>query len=267
MSCLYNTETYKSSSLAAAGSLNRLRAVLSDFAAIPYENLTKIIKFARQGGSEPQEILRFPWEVFEDHERYGLGGTCFSLTHALKSLLDPLGFYSYYITADMKTGRNVHCALVVDISGVKYLVDPGYLFSEPLPLREEGRKSGVSQKFIFAGLEYREGRWNLVTFHPSAGMKWRYVFTDNPVSEKDFFKYWRDSFFAKSMNHLCISRVSENRQAFFAGDFMRVTTPESKININIRKEAHRKIEEIFGISGKIYFEAREALENLRSGKR
>jgi|MTBAKSStandDraft_2_1061841.scaffolds.fasta_scaffold01501_30 arylamine N-acetyltransferase len=266
MSRLLQPETLPSSFITAAGLLNKLRAVLAEFSAIPYENLTKIMKFARQGGTDPRKILRLPEEVFEDHERYGLGGTCFSLTHALKSLLDPLGFSSSYITADMKTGRNVHCALIVKIDGVKYLADPGYLFSEPLALSHEGRISGASQKFIFARLEHRDGRWDLLTFHPSAGMRWRYSFTDEPVSEEDFFRYWQDSFFAKSMNHLCISRVSEDRQAFFAGEFMRVTTPGSKTNINVKKDAHKKIKEVFGINEKIYLEAREALESLRSAK-
>ncbi|HPE29150.1 MAG TPA: arylamine N-acetyltransferase [Candidatus Mcinerneyibacteriales bacterium] len=266
MNRLFQPETAASSFSTAAGPLDRLRALLADFSVIPYENLTKIVKFARQGGTDPREILRLPGEVFEDHERYGLGGTCFSLTHALKSLLDPLGFSSSYITADMKTGRNVHCALIVKIGRVDYLADPGYLFSEPLALSHERRTSGASQKFTFARLDYREGRWNLLTFHPSAGMRWRYSFTDDPVTEEDFFRYWRDSFFAKSMNHLCISRVSENRQAFFAGDFMRVTTPQSKTNINVKRDPQKKIREVFGINEKIYFEAREALESLRSAK-
>ena len=263
---LFHPKNYHSSAFSSAEPMNLLRAVLSDFSAIPYENLTKIIKFARQGGRDPREILRHPLEVFEDHERYGLGGTCFSLTYALKSLLDPLGIPTFYITADMKTGKNVHCALIAELSGAQYLVDPGYLFSEPLPLLNGGRKKGTSQKFVFAALEQREGRWNLLTFHPSAGMRWRYAFDDIPVSENEFFQYWRASFFAKSMNHLCISRVSEDRQAFFAGDFMRVTTPVSKTNINVKKEAHKKVREVFGIEEKIFFEAREALESLRSIK-
>jgi len=240
--------------------------VLAKFACIPYENLSKIIKFAKESGKDPANILRKPSEVFEDHEKYGLGGTCFSLTYALKSLLDPLHIRTDYVLADMKWGRRVHCALVVRIGGDEYLIDPGYLFSEPLALRHT-EKRVISQKFVFASVQYREGQWNLYTFSPALQPKWRYRFSPDPVTENEFFFHWRESFFQKSMNHLCISRVSGEAQAFFARDFMRVTTPSSKKNINVKRDADKTIEEYFGIHPQMYQNAREALNTLKGEKR
>jgi len=103
-----------------------LQNILAGFANLPYENLSKIIKFHRHGAHEA-ERLRLPEEVIEDHLRRRLGGTCFSLTFFLQAILLHHGFTCYIVMADMRAGKNIHGAMIVWLNGVKHLVDPGYL--------------------------------------------------------------------------------------------------------------------------------------------
>jgi hypothetical protein len=64
-------------------SMEWLQEILAGFSHLPYENLSKIIKFWQYGENETQR-LRLPQEVIEDHLRSCLGGTCFSLTFSCK---------------------------------------------------------------------------------------------------------------------------------------------------------------------------------------
>ena len=58
--------------------LEFLQSILRHFSKLPYENVSKIIKLNRDFLSP--EHIRLPEEVFDDHARFHLGGTCFSLT-------------------------------------------------------------------------------------------------------------------------------------------------------------------------------------------
>ena len=86
----------------------------------------------------------------EDHRAHHLGGTCFSLTYFLEIVLSLHGFQCYPIMADMRYGRNVHCALVVTVDHAKYLVDPGYLLNQPIPVTTQ---DSVVFKNEFLGIE------------------------------------------------------------------------------------------------------------------
>ena len=59
----------------------QLAVLARAFAAVPYENLTKIIKYAEF--RVPAAARRAPSEVLRDFQCAGAGGTCFSLTAAL----------------------------------------------------------------------------------------------------------------------------------------------------------------------------------------
>ena len=90
-----------------APSLSLLPAVLREFARLPYENLTKIL--AEEG--ESSRWRRRPAQVVGDHINLGTGGTCFSLTAALRHLVRSLGFPAEPIMADRPYGPDTHCAL------------------------------------------------------------------------------------------------------------------------------------------------------------
>jgi arylamine N-acetyltransferase len=108
-----------------------LRLMIAAYSNLPYENLTKIIK--KFTARSPEERLRGPVEVVTGFLERHTGGTCFSLTYCLGSMLSSAGFRCYPVMADMKR-PNIHCALVVEMRGKRYLVDPGYLVGEPVEL-------------------------------------------------------------------------------------------------------------------------------------
>ena len=108
-----------------------LRRMIAAYSNLPYENLTKIIrKFTARS---PEERLRGPVEVVSGFIERRTGGTCFSLTYCLGSMLSSAGLRCHPVMADMKR-PNIHCALVVETAGRRYLVDPGYLVGEPVEL-------------------------------------------------------------------------------------------------------------------------------------
>src|SRR5687767_5394334 len=67
-----------------------LRQVATAFSRLPYENLSKIIKF--EDCQNVTAARQFPHEIVQGHIQYGAGGTCFSLTSTLLYLVRSLGF-------------------------------------------------------------------------------------------------------------------------------------------------------------------------------
>ena len=115
-----------------------LKSIVLHFSALPYENLSKIVK--HHDFEDTTEKIRLPDEVMHDHAEFGLGGTCFALTFFLQSILEYNGFACYPVMADMRYGPNTHSALVVILNNKKLLVDPGYLLNNPLELQEQGAR-------------------------------------------------------------------------------------------------------------------------------
>ncbi len=236
-----------------------LQKIIAAFANLPYENLSKILKFNRVGENE-RERLRFPEEIFEDHLRFHTGGTCFSLTFFLQSILLQQGFACYLIMGDMRAGRNIHCALVVLLEGFKYLLDPGYLLQRPMPLDPSKPRlyhnefNGVELRFEAMAQSY-----DLFTFTRET-MKWRYRFMDRPAPLDEFLRHWQASFHRNGMHGLCLTRVHEDELIFVHKEFMRITSLEGKRNLNLKKNYHATIHEVFGI-GPDYVE--QALAALR----
>lgn len=239
-----------------------LQQIIAAFAHLPYENLSKIIKFNQHGASEHTR-LRLPAEVLEDHLRYRTGGTCFSLTFFLHTILLQQGFANYIIMGDMRAGENIHCALLVRLEGVKCLLDPGYLLQRPMPLDPAKPRLYHNE---FNGVELRYDLltqcYELFTFD-RAEMKWRYRFTDRPTPLDEFQQHWQDSFQRNSMNGLCLTRVHADELIFVRKNFMRITSLHGKRNVNLKKNYHAAISETFGLSPEYVEQAEAALqENL-----
>lgn len=239
-----------------------LQRIIAAFSHLPYENLSKILKFNRRGEDEHAR-LRLPEEVVEEHLRFHTGGTCFSLTFLLQAILRQQGFACYVVMGDMRAGRNIHCALVVLLEGAKYLVDPGYLLRHPMPL-----DSGKPRLFHneYNGIELRfdpaTQSYDLFTFTREEA-KWRYRFVDRPTSAEDFLHHWQASFHRNSMHGLCLTRVHEDELIFIRKDFMRINSLEGKRNVNLKKNYHATIHEVFGIAPEYVEQALAALrENL-----
>ncbi len=144
----------------------QLAELVRAFAAVPYENLTKIIKWSEC--KVPSAARRGPQEVLQDFHRWGTGGTCFSLTAALLHLVRTMGLEADPILADRRYGADTHCALIVWIEGQPHLLDPGYLIVDPIPLQLPGGHLVVATRFNQLEL-VRRGTDQLDSAHHPAG--------------------------------------------------------------------------------------------------
>lgn len=238
-------------------SFNLLREILFYFSRIPYENMSKIIKLYKNFNDMYK--IRFPDEVLEDHFKYNLGGTCFSITFLLKTILTFHGFDCYTVMADMNWGSNVHCALILRYNSRYYLIDPGYLLNYPLPLPEE---QPIIVRTPYSGIKLTYNKihkiYNLHTFNNQV-IKWRYKFLNKPIPDNIFLDYWLSSFQWNSMNAICIATVIENQMVYIHKNYMRKTTYEGKKNFNLKKDYLGTISGLLKINPQIIEEALEAL--------
>ncbi|HSG28595.1 MAG TPA: arylamine N-acetyltransferase [Candidatus Krumholzibacterium sp.] len=239
-----------------------LRSVITHFAEIPYENLTKIItKFTIE---EPDERLRDPEEVLRGFIENHTGGTCFSLTWCLGAILSGAGFRCYPVMADMKRA-NVHCALVVHIGDRRFFVDPGYLLGEPVQLTA----LPVSVETSFGKVELRPGGTSSYDLFTVAGTekKWRYRVRTTPVPVPLFIRYWKESFSLPMMNSLQLTRLTGNGHLYIKNHHLRLRKGDRKLNENIRAGLHARIESEFGIPPEITTQAQEYIERMKEGWR
>ena len=238
--------------------LDMLRRIVASYSNLPYENLTKIIR--KFTAHSPNERLRAPVEVVSGFVEHRTGGTCFSLTYCLGSMLASAGFTCYPIMADMKR-PNIHCALVVEMNERRYLVDPGYLVGEPVRLT--GAPVLVETTFGVVELRPRQGeRYDLFTLD-GTDRKWRYTAKTTRVSHQEFIRHWQNSFALPMMNNLLLTRLTPQGHLYIKNHHLRVKGPQGKANENIRGDFELRIEREFGISPGITAQAREHLERLR----
>ncbi|MBN1163779.1 MAG: arylamine N-acetyltransferase [Candidatus Krumholzibacteriota bacterium] len=239
--------------------LDMLRTMVSHFSHLPYENLTKIIK--KFSGSDPQACLRDPAEVIRGYIEDNTGGTCFSLTWCLGSILSGAGFRCYPVMADMRQ-PNIHCALVVLVKETRYIVDPGYLLGEPVPLAGKP----VTLPTPFGMVQLRPRGLSSYDLYTQTGdqRKWRYRVRTAPVSQAQFLKYWIRSFSLPGMNSLQLTRLTRQGHLYIRDHHLRLRQEDKKINENIRQDLEARIEKEFGIPGEITARAREEIERMKS---
>jgi len=242
--------------------LDMLRLIVSRYSLLPYENITKIIK--KFTVPDPVKRLRNPKEVVSGYVEMGTGGTCFSLTYCLGNILSRAGFTCYPVMADMKR-PNIHCALVVEMHGVRYLVDPGYLLGEPIELSGET----VRRNTPFGSIELvsrTHERYDLFTVIGNE-RKWRYRVKTVPVPKTLFIRYWQESFELPMMNNLLLTRLTGKGHLYVRNHHLRIRNESEKRNENIRSELESRIESEFGIPRELVSEAREYLERLKKSWR
>lgn len=246
--------------------LAQLGEVALHFASLPWENLTKLIRkhecrdASELEGSLPERIrnvpgatqLRLSGEVMTDHAAFGAGGTCFSLTNALRRITTDLGYRVWPAMADMRHGANVHCVLVVELDGSRYLLDPGYLVAEPVPLRP-----GETTRIRFPGhaLEYRaSGRdgigsdaVELHTVNDRGEDLFRYRLRPDPVNDSEFVRFWVESFDAAGMNGLHLNRITGEERLSAHDLNLRIDNGRDKVNVKLRDGYVEKVSDRFGI--------------------
>jgi len=239
-----------------------LEALLQHYARLPYENVSKILKLHRHFNDQTR--IRLPEEVVEEHWRYHFGGTCFSLTFTLETILKFAGFVCYPVMAHMRAGPNTHSALVVFLEKTPHLVDPGYLLRYPLRLDKDLRRiyhtpfTGVELRF-----DHRDESYNVWTFNRQE-RKWRYKFWDKPTPPHEFLQHWLDSFYRPTMHGICISQTTETGLLYLHNNYFRRTTLEGKETRRLKGDLSPVVESVFGIPGELVEAALAALEeNLR----
>jgi arylamine N-acetyltransferase len=189
-----------------------LASIADAFSRIPYENLTKILRW--NAVREPAAARRGPSQVLDDFQEHGAGGTCFALTATLLHLLRAAGWEAAPILADRRYGADTHCALLVRLHDIWCLLDPGYLINRPVPLSNDGPTQSIATPFnqlelAAAGAE----RWDLFT--ASAGnRRLRLTYKTTPASEHDFLAAWNASFGWDMMRYPVLTRVDRDTQTY-----------------------------------------------------
>jgi len=234
-----------------------LQKILTHYAQVPYENVSKVLKLNRDFTS-PQHI-RLPEEIIDDHIQYGLGGTCFSLTYYLQSILSIYDFHCYPVMADMKNRPNVHCALVVELDRKKYLVDPGYLLTQPMEINPDKPRlyrsphTGVELRF-----DTRDERYHLYTFDRQ-NIKWRYTFKDRPTPADEFLQHWLASFYQGTMHGILLTRVQNDGLIYLHNNYLQISNIEGKTKKRLKENYPNIVQDLFGISADLIQEAEQAI--------
>jgi arylamine N-acetyltransferase len=238
---------------------HQLGELVRAFAAVPYENLTKIIKHAECHA--PAASRRAPREVLRDFHRSGAGGTCFSLTATLLHLVRAMRFEAEPILADRRYGADTHCAMIVWMDDQPFLLDPGYLIEDPIPLRHAAASLVVPTRFHQLELiPHEDDRLELHTAERGT-RRYRLTFKTTPVDDLAFLKAWDASFGWEMMRYPVLTRVTEHQQLYLRDTHFqkRSCTEVERENIPDEQLASRIVRE-FGISAKI---VQQALDVLR----
>jgi hypothetical protein len=161
----------------------------------------------------------------------------------------------------MNSGRNIHCLVLLEEAGVKYMIDPGYALYEVIELPET-RTQVVCPHAVVEVVKSAGGEFNLWTTD-KAGRKWRYMFEDEKVSEGDFERYWIESFSKPTLNNICLTRMTPQGHIYLRKDFFKFTSRDGIQKRKVKRDVETLIEDEFGIDGNLTRHAREILLRKR----
>ncbi len=244
-----------------------MEEVVRSFSRVPWENLTKILAVAERG--EGPAAMRSPEEVLRGYRLSGTGGTCFSLVATLERLLTARGYSCTFHMADMRSGRDLHCALVVGAEGCSYLADPGYLVPEPVRL-----DGGGAPLLELPGqtMQWRpDGSGERLELHTrgGAGPEWklRYSLSLRPVSRTELEEHWVRSFSAAGMRVPQLGARREGERLYARGRNLRLTSASGSRNEKLRTDVPGLVRERFGLAPAVTAAALARLEEVRCRKR
>ena len=192
---------------------------------ITYENLTKIIRLEQTGSATGARKLDDSDQ--NDIDSWMGGGTCFSMTWHLYQTLTDMGFKPRLVMGHKRKERNIHCALILpdpDASLItnhqplttEYLLDPGYLIFDPLPMPLP-QPFGTGEAFfplspncvrlVRPTLESME----LWTGGAGTPMKLRFEYPVEGVSVEEFKHHWNESFYREMMTYPVLNRLDREK--------------------------------------------------------
>lgn len=195
-----------------------VQKICTAFSHLPYENFTKIL--ANEHSSVTHK--RRPETVLHDFFTQGTGGTCFSLTDTLIALLSAVKITAYPILADRHYGPDTHCAVLLHLDDGFYLVDPGYLIFQPIPIPISG--SG-SYPGLFNTVELtasKDGKEVALHTILNNDRKYRMSYKLAPATEERFEKAWDDSFLFEMMSYPVLTLVDNDRYIYMQGDTIKI---------------------------------------------
>lgn len=135
---------------------------------IPFDNVRKLIAL-RERHDAPlpgADAIDFFAHWLSD----GTGGTCWSSSNALHTLLTILGFTSRRIAGSMRdTGIVTHGSVIATIDAHEWLVDSSALTNRPVPLSDAADASYRDNDPVFATEWQREGNTHVLRFAGAPG--------------------------------------------------------------------------------------------------
>jgi len=241
--------------------INLLHTILLHFSNLPYENLSKIVKYSDH--FDAPERIRMPEEVINDYIDHRLGGTCFSLSFLLESILVNQGFICYPVIAHMSRMPNSHCALVVLMDNQSLFVDPGYLLNHPMELnKDKMRVYRTTHTGVEVVFNKQNENFDLYTFNAQQ-LKFRYTFQNKPLSLEAFLQHWHASFQWSGMRDICLSQVRQDGMVYVNGDYLQVQNTLGKQKGRVA-DIHKLVNEHFHISAEWVEKAHAALPLITS---
>jgi N-hydroxyarylamine O-acetyltransferase len=238
------------------------RLVHAQICRVPFENVSKVLLFGREGSGRPATID----EYLDGIEHFDLGGTCYSANPFFAELLRAVGFDAGLFGADMST-PNVHTVIRVRIAGRAYHVDAGYggPFREPLCLED------LPHEICEGELRYRvEGGGQEVAVSVySGGERTQGYRAHEPPRAFDFFRQIiLDSFLPGKtfMTHLRIVRIFARHSAELFDQTLTVHREGSSRTqeLGSMAELRRAVEDDLAMPRCPVDEAIEVLERLRA---
>ncbi|MBL7136004.1 MAG: hypothetical protein ISS81_05340 [Candidatus Marinimicrobia bacterium] len=238
-------------------SLKHVLEIIRQFSKLPYENLSKILKLNKKWDDFPN---RFPEEIISDYDQFRLGGTCFSLIFFLKTILDFYEYETHIIMADMKSGKNSHCALILKYNSNEFLLDPGYLIHKPLLISKSPGNQNLS--FIPASLVYNteNDKYSLFTFQ-NKNLKLRYSFRNISSFPETFLKFWNSSFHWRTMHGICLSKRDEISFTYLYNHYLKREGAGIDFKGNFLDEIPEVVNNLFNIPSSLVQKAEKALKN------
>lgn len=240
----------------ASDDLQKIAQLSAYFARLPFENISKLLKTEKAlNGVE----FRFPDEILEDHLQWHLGGTCYSLTYFLIGILETYGYSAEPLLCHMNWRENAHTAVVVTLGEQRYLVDPGYLLHQPIPLRHETvRRTRRAMEGLELVYKEAEDHYALFTFRNGHYTR-RYWFCDRPVDLIEYAQRWQESFRAPLMDGICITQVTAEEMIYIHDDYLKITRSGEVLKDRDMNRVEHIIQETFQIPLEILEEARSIL--------
>ena len=158
---------------------------------IPFDNIRKLI--ALNLGEEGQLPGGKATDFFEAWLQYGTGGTCWSSSNALFTLLIDLGFDARRVSGSMRnTGKVNHGSIIVRLEDNEWLVDSSILCNQVLPLLH-GQVTINDDPLVRTEIESNGRSYRIWFAYPSRSEMIPCQLIDDPVSLEYYLAHYEAS--------------------------------------------------------------------------